>query len=122
MPVDLNFSLFPLISEAAKNEQSRPGTIMLEYFQASVNFSTNEGQVEVPTQMEEVLGLLDLNFKETAGDITDTLALHTDGVITTGAVTVDVFGSDVANDSTLTIRGFLVGYTKAVTELLNSPV
>ena len=122
MPVDLNFSLFPLINEAAKNEQSRPGTMMLEYFQASITLSTNEGTVEVPTQLEEVLGLIDLSFLSGGlGDTTDTMKLSTDGVIGSGAVTVAAL-SEAIGDGAVTVRGFLVGITKARTVLIDDPV
>lgn len=122
MPVDLNFSIFPLISEAAKNEQSRPGTLMLEYFQASVSISTNEGTVEVPTQLEECLGVLDLGFlSEGLSDPSDTIKLNTDGIISSNAVTVAAVSLDISN-TTLSIRGFLLGRTKAQTVLLDSPV
>jgi len=122
MPVDINFSIFPLISEAAKNEQSRPGTLMLEYFQASITLSTNEGTVEVPTQLEECLGLIDLSFLSGGlADTTDTMKLSTDSVITTSAVTVAAL-SEAIGDGAVTVRGFLVGRTKARTVLLDSPV
>lgn len=121
MPVDLNFSLFPLINEAAKNEQSRPGTLMLEYFQGSITLSTNEGTVEIPTQLEEVLGLIDLSFLSGGlADTTDTMKLSTDGVISSDAVTVAALSEAIA-DGAVTVRGFLVGRTKARTVLIDSP-
>lgn len=121
MPVDLNFALYPLISEAAKNEQSRPGTLMLEYFEADITLSTNEGSVEVPTQMQEVLMLLDGSFLSGGlSDLTDTMKLSTDGIITSGAVTVAALSEAIA-DGAVTVRGFLVGRTKAQTVLLDSP-
>lgn len=121
MPTQLSYGLFPLLNEAAINENTRPGTIMLEYFQVDITIATNEGTAEVPTVLEEVLGVLDLGYVSTAGsDPTDTVKLVTDGTITTNAVTVAAKSVDIANGD-ITVRGFLVGRTRSQTALINSP-
>ena len=108
MATQLSFAKFPLISEAGKNEGDRPGTLFLEYFQVSVTITSLEGTVEVPTTLGKVLGLINLDYIASAADATDTYTLLTDGVITTGAVTVNITAIDIANGA-VTIRGFLVG-------------
>lgn len=121
MSVNQSFNLFPLLPEAAINETTRPGQMTLEYFQASVTITSLEGTVEIPTQLGAVLGLLDFKYNSAgAGDPTDTIQLHTDGVITTGAVTVNVTFLDIGNGA-ITIRGFLIGTTRSATVLINDP-
>jgi hypothetical protein len=108
MATQLSFGRFPLINEAAKNEADRPGTLMLEYFEASFTISSLESTAEVPTTLGEVLGVISLNFIAAASDPTDVYTLLTDGVITTGAVTVNLKALDIA-DGAITVKGFLVG-------------
>lgn len=118
MAVNLSYSFFPILPEASINENTRPGALILEYFEASVTIGTNTGDVEVPTALGAVLGVIPLSFSSVfaAGDSVNNYT--TDGVITTGAVTVRVNTTSIA-DGALTIKGFLVG-TPAQTTLLNS--
>ena len=108
MPENLAYNIFPLINEASLNENSRPGSLMLEYFEVSVTIGTNTGDVEVPTALGEVIGLIPLCYSDLfeAGDAITNCT--TDGVITTGAVTVRVNSVSIA-DGAHVIRGFLVG-------------
>lgn len=120
MPVNLNYGLFAIQPEAVINDSHRDGTILMEYFQVAVTIGTNTGDVEVPTTLAEVLGVVPLSFSSVfaAGDAVTNYT--TDGVITTGAVTVRVNSVSIA-DGALTIRGFLVGRGKTPTVLLNDP-
>ena len=120
MAVNSSFGLFGIIPEAANNENTRPGIMLLEYFDVIATIGTLEETLELPTQLDEVLGLIDLKFKTTGGDPTDTIQLHTDGVITSGAVTIDVLCLDVA-DGAIHVRGFLVGRKRDTTALINTP-
>lgn len=118
MAENLSYQLFPLIPEADTNETARPGGLFFEYVQFSVTLSTNTGDAEVPTSLGSVLGFVPLSYASTfaAGDSVNNYT--TDGVITSGAVTVRVNSTSIA-DGALTLRGFLVG-TKSETVLLNS--
>lgn len=120
MAVNLDYGLFALQPEAVINDSHRDGTILLEYFQVAVTISTNTGDVEVPTALSEVLGVIPFSFSSVfaAGDSINNYT--TDGVITTGAVTVRVNTTSIA-DGALTIRGFLVGRGKSQTVLFNDP-
>jgi len=120
MPVNQSYNLFGLIPEASNNENNRPGIHLLEYFQVVATIGTNEGDVEVPTQLDDCIGVLNLCFSSVfaAGD--KLLDVTTDGVITTGAVTVRVSTVSIA-DGALTIRGYLVGTKRSTTVLLNDP-
>jgi len=115
MPGTQSMNIFPLLNEFSTNDQSRPGTQLLEYFQVDVTIAINTGDVEVPTNLGSVLGVINLNYSSVfaAGDAID--AITTDGVITSGAVTVRVKTTSIA-DGSLTIRGYLVG-TKSETQL-----
>jgi hypothetical protein len=106
---NLLYNIFPLKNEVNENDAHREGSLLLEYFQATITIATNEGTVEVPTNLDEVLGLIDLSYSATAGsDPTDTVKLNTDGVITSSAVTVSGKSVDIANGD-IVVRGFLVG-------------
>lgn len=121
MPTNLSYGQFAMHPEAVKNDSYRDGTVILEYFQVAVTIATNTGDVEVPTNLTEVLGVLPLHYSSVfaAGDSVNNYT--TDGVITTGAVTVRVNTTSIP-DGALTIRGFLVGKGKSETVLLNDPV
>jgi len=108
MATQLSFGRFPLINEASKNEGDRPGTLTLEYFEISTTIATNESTVEVPTTLGEVFGVLPIFNIAAATDPTDSYSLLTDGVISSGAVTVMTKSVDIA-DGAITIKGFLVG-------------
>jgi hypothetical protein len=116
MATQLSYGKFPLISEVGKNEGDRPGTLTLEYFEVAVTITSLEGTVEVSTTLGKVLGLINLDYILAASDPTDTYTLLTDGIITTGAVTVNITAIDIGNGA-VTIRGFLVG-EKAETVIL----
>ena len=121
MAVQNSYNLFPLLSEAGINENTRPGTLLLEYFQASITLATNEGSVEVPTQLDDCLGLIDLSYLSGGiADLTDTMKLSTDAVISSSAVTVAAL-SEAIGDGAVTVRGFLVGTKRSETALINSP-
>ena len=115
MPEQLSYSKFALVPIASQNDADRPGTLILEYFEVAVTIGTNTGDVEVPTTLGTVIGVLPACFSSVfaAGDSVNNYT--TDGVITTGAVTVRVNTTSIA-DGALTIRGFLLG-TKAETVL-----
>jgi len=108
MAENLSFSQFAMIPIASENDWNRPGTLIWEYFQVSVTIGTNTGDVEVPTALGEVIGLVPLCFSDLfeAGDAITNYT--TDGVITTGAVTVRVNSVSIA-DGAHVIRGWLVG-------------
>lgn len=108
MAEQLSFGKFPLVPIASQNDGDRPGTLQLEYFQVAVTIGTNTGDVEVPTTLGEVLGVINLSYSSVfaAGDSLNNMT--TDGVITSDAVTVRVNTTSIA-DGALTIRGFLVG-------------
>lgn len=111
MAENLYYNFFPLNNEVNQNDAYREGALILEYFQESITIATNEGTVEVSTNLDEVLGVLDFGYMASMADPTDTVKLCTDGVITTGAVTVGAKSVDVA-DGAITVRGFLVGRRK----------
>lgn len=108
MAEQLSFSQFAMIPIASENDWNRPGTLIWEYFQATLVVSSNLGEVEVPTNLGEVLGVVSLGFMSTfaAGDTAH--GLSTDGVISTSAVTVRGTTVSLA-DGSYTIHGFLVG-------------
>lgn len=120
MPVNQSYNLFGLIPEAANNENSRPGIHLLEFFQIVVTINTNTGDVEVPTMLDDCLGVISLSYSSVfdTGDFLNSIT--TDGVITTAAVTVRASTTSIANGS-LTIRGYLVGTKRSDTVLLNDP-
>ena len=118
MAVNLSYGNFPLLPEVSINENTRPGTIILEYFQVAVTLSTQEGDVEVPTALGSVIGVIPLSYSSSFGAGELVKSPTTDGVITNGAVTVR-YTAAVIGDVDVTVRGFLVG-TKAATTLLNS--
>lgn len=108
MAENLSFNQFAMIPIASENDWNRPGTLIWEYFQVVVTINTNTGDVEIPTNLGEVLMLVHGNYSsvfDTGDYIND---VTTDGVITAGAVTARVNTTSIANGS-LTIRGFLVG-------------
>jgi len=108
MPMDLSFQLFPLLTEASVNENTRPGALMLEYFQAVVTIGTNTGDAEIPTLLGEVLGIIPLSFNDTFGAGDNLTSVTTDAVITSGAITVRAVTVSIA-DGPATLRGFIVG-------------
>ena len=116
---NLSYGRFALVPEAANNEIQRIGALVFEYFQTAITISTNEGTVEVATNLSEVLGLVDLSYMASCADPTDTIKLMTDGIISTGAVTVTAKSVDVT-DGSINIRGFLVGTMNAPTKLTSS--
>ena len=97
-----------VIQSLDTSQELRPMSIVLEYFEISTTIATLESTVEVPTQLKSVIGVISLGYIAATTDPTDSIALNTDGVITTGAVTVITKAVDVA-DGAITIRGFLVG-------------
>jgi hypothetical protein len=119
MPENLSYGIFPLLNEANTNETARPGQLYLEYFEVVATISSNAADVEIPTSLSSIKGVLNLCFMSifATGDILNNMT--TDGVITDGAVTVRIATTSIA-DGALTIRGFLVGDKKASTILLNS--
>lgn len=106
--LNLSFDIFALKNEFSENDAFRPGTLLLEYHQESITISTNEGTAEIPTRLDSVLGLIDLNYIVLADDPTDSIELKTDGVIASNAVTVNLLSAAVADGAT-TVRFFLVG-------------
>jgi hypothetical protein len=108
MAESLYYNMFPLKNESNDNDAYREDGLILEYFQVSVTIASLEATVEVPTNLDQVIGLIDLNFVAAASDPTDSISLLTDGVISSAAVTVNVTCLDVA-DGAITIKGFLVG-------------
>lgn len=115
MAGNLSYGKFALVPVAATNDLARPGTLMMEYVEFVVTIGTNTGDAEVPTSLGEVKGFVPLSFSSVfaAGDSVNNYT--TDGVITTGAVTIRVNTTSIA-DGSLTCRGFLVG-TDAKTNL-----
>ncbi len=109
MAENLSFGQFAMIPIASENDWNRPGTLIWEYFQVDVTINTNTGDVEIPTALGDVIGVVPLNFSSVF-DTGDAVTNYTtDGVITTGAVTVRVNSVSIA-DGALTIRGFLIGH------------
>ncbi len=108
MAEQLSYGKFPLIPIASQNEGDRPGTLHLEYVEAVVTISINTGDVEIPTTLGEVLGFIPLSYSSVFASGDSVNNYTTDGVITTGAVTVRVNTTSIV-DGALTIRGFLVG-------------
>lgn len=111
MAENLNYNFFPLKNEVNENDAYREGSLILEYFQVAVTIGTNTGDVEIPTELDEVLMVIPGGYSSVfaAGDAVTNMT--TDGVITTGAVTVRVNSVSIA-DGSLTVRGFLVGKRK----------
>jgi hypothetical protein len=108
MAETLSWNKFPFVPAAQSNDADRPGTLLFEYFQVDVTIGTNTGDVEVPTTLGEVIGVVPLCFSSVFASGDAVTNYTTDGVITTGAVTVRVNSVSIA-DGALTIRGFLVG-------------
>lgn len=121
MAINQSFNIFGLIPEAANNENNRPGIILLEYFQANVTTSSDTGDVEVTTQLDDCLGVISLNHNDEFGSGDYEIALSTDSVITTGAVTVRLVLAAGGTDGVHVVRGFLVGTKRDETVLLNTP-
>lgn len=119
MAENLSFNLFALIPEASNNENTRPGTLMLEYVQFGLVVDTNFGTAEVPTSLGTVLGIIPLGFSSTFASGDSIHGLTTDGVITTGAISVQATTVSLAN-ATYTTRALIVGY-KSDTVLINDP-
>lgn len=111
MSENLRYDFFPINNEVNQNDAYREGAMIFEYVQFSVTIGTNTGDAEVPTNLDEVLGFLPLGYSSVfaAGDSVNNYT--TDGEITTGAVTVRVNTTSIA-DGALTCRGFLVGRRK----------
>lgn len=108
---NLSYNIFPLKNEVNENDAYREGSLLKEYFEVAVTIATNAGDVEVPTELDEVLGVESLGYSSTfaAGDMINSVT--TDGVITSGAVTVRYSTTSIA-DGALTVRGFLIGKRK----------
>ena len=91
MPQNLSYDIFPLIPEAASNDTGRPGTLLAERQKVAFTIASLAGDAEVPTQLGEVFGVIplsklaDLSLGTGTASIT---SLTTDGIITSGAVTV----------------------------------
>ncbi len=108
MAGNLSYNLFALAPEAATNDTMRVGGLLFEYIETNITIASNEGTVEVSTSLGEVIGLTDLSYISSAADPTQSIKLITDGVITSGAVTVNA-KSEAVTDGTITVRFFLVG-------------
>lgn len=120
MAENLSWNIFPLLNQANTNDADRPGSLLLEYHDEIFTIATLEESIEVPTNLDVVLGLIDLKYLSGgAADPTDTMQLHTDGVISTGAVTVNATCLDIGNGE-VHGRFILVG-TKSPTVLINTP-
>lgn len=112
MAESLFYNFFPLKNEANENDAYRENSLILEYH-PSVEFTidTNTDDVEVPTNLDEVLGIVPAGIMSTF-DAGDSIAsLNTDGVITTGAVTVRIVTASIANGA-FTTGFFLLGKRK----------
>jgi hypothetical protein len=121
MPTNLNYGLFAVQPEAVINDSHRDGTVLLEYFEVDVTIGTNTGDVEIPTTLAEVLGVIPFCFSSVFASGDSINNYTTDGVISTGAVTVRVNTTSIA-DGALRIKGFLVGKGKSATVILNDPI
>lgn len=119
MAINLSSNIFTLIPEAANNENTRPGALMLEYFQFDFTIDTLEDSIELPTSLGTVLFGVFGPVLAAADDPTDSIVITSDYIITSGAITVQCKCIDIANGA-LTVRGFLVG-TRSATVLLNDP-
>jgi len=115
MPSNLSNSNFALLTEAATNDVSREGTLLLEYFEVS-NFAvaTNLGTAEVPTNLGEVLGVIGIGYISTFATGDTIHGFSTDGVITSGKVTVRATTVSLG-DGSYVVRGFLVGRKSSTT-------
>ena len=120
MAEHLSWNIFPLLNQANNNDADRPGSLLLEYWEAEITTSSDTGDAEVPTSLDEVLGLIPLQFNDEFGSGDYILSLSTDAVITTGAVTVRLVLPAGGTDGAHTCRGFFVG-TKSPTVLINTP-
>lgn len=121
MPINLSANIFGLIPEFANNENNRPGILLLEYFQANVTTSSDTGDAEVPTQLDDCLGLISLNYNDEFAGADYDISLATDGIITTGAVTVRLTLPAGGTDGVHVVRGFFVGTKRSQTVLINTP-
>jgi len=119
MAEHLSWNIFPLLNQANNNDADRPGSLLLEYWEAPITISTNEGTAEVPTSLDEVLFMVAAPVLAAASDPTDSAVILSDYVITTGAITVNVKSIDIS-DGALTVRGFFIG-KKSPTVLINTP-
>ncbi len=80
----------------------------------SVTIATNTGSVEVPTDLDEVIGMQDLCFlNATLTGTNQSIKVLTDGVITTGAVTVAVNTLNIG-DGAILLNLYLIGKKKRV--------
>lgn len=122
MAINLSANIFGLIPEFANNENNRPGILLLEYFEAEITTSSDTGDAEVPTLLDDCLGLIPLQFNDEFGSGDYILSLSTDAVITTGAVTVRLVLPAGGTDGAHTCRGFFVGTKRSQTVLINTPV
>lgn len=92
----------------------REDELFWEFKEVSITITTNTGQAEVPTSLGEVVGLVPLEFLDTTiAASTDRVQLSTDGVITSGAITVNANTNGLANGAH-TFRFFIVGKMKRV--------
>lgn len=116
MAVNLLYQNFPLLPETSVNENTRPGILILEYFQVAVTISSNAGDVEVPTALGEVKGVINLGFIDEFDTGDAVTSVTTDGIISTSAVTVRYTTASITNGAKV-VRGFLVGTKSAGTAL-----
>lgn len=94
----------------------RDDELIFEYHELEITTSSSKGHADADTNLDEVVGLVNLNYVDEAlsGSDADGVALTTDGVVASAAVTVSLVTGAQVSDAAHTVRFFLVGRYKAV--------
>jgi hypothetical protein len=101
----MSYSKFYPINSADFTSDIRADAVLLEYKEVSITVASATATVEVPTEFDEVLGVFSTNG----------YTLTTDGVVTTGAVTVSVYDKIPIGDGAKTLKLFVHGICIATT-------
>jgi hypothetical protein len=92
----------------------RADELFWQFVEFAVTISTNTGTVEVSTELDEVVGIINLNMLNAALTSTNqSVKLLTDGVIATGAITVSVNTLNIG-DGAITLHAFIIGKRKLI--------
>lgn len=81
-------NLFPLASLSLNPELRGAIPLVREYKEVTIAIASNTGDAEVPTVLDEVLGIEPIGYCDEFSSGDSLTSLSTDGVITAGAITV----------------------------------
>lgn len=110
MPYDKQERLYPLAPLSLNPELRGAVPLVREYHEEVIAISSNTGDAEVSTDLDEVLGVEAIGYCDEFNSGDSLVSLSTDGVITTGAVTVRaVTASYTGAPTNHTFRFWLLG-------------